>query len=167
MCFESLINAIEEIPAGRLFRIKYSTEVELTKDAKEKGFKLIKTTETTTRTGVAYKNLKSTIEAMKTKLISNKPKRDNPWEYISENRIKYNKNTHLIYLCLANIRKGHNTKISYRLYNENKQYIDFTFDELNKFVNLVKKTDEEFKPYITVKLENIREINGLQLVDAL
>ena len=37
MCFESLINAIEEIPAGRLFRIKYSTEVELTKDAREKG----------------------------------------------------------------------------------------------------------------------------------
>ena len=52
-------------------------------------------------------------------------------------------------------------------YEENKQYIDFTFDELNKFVNLVKKTNEEFKPYITVKLENIREINGLQLADAL
>ena len=54
---EAIINKVREIPAGRFFRVRYTTKVKLRAEYEKKGYSILKIVDTTTRTGVKYKNI--------------------------------------------------------------------------------------------------------------
>lgn len=124
---------LESIPAGRFFRMKYLSEMKVKAEFKKKGITITKVTETTTRTGVAYKNIAAVIEYKS----SHEPKRDKPvannWEWVSPNRIKYNSNTKKTYAVIAPISRGNNTK-SYYIVTDESGTRTVSLDELDKSI---------------------------------
>lgn len=109
---EQIIKKIEEIPAGRFFRVRYTTKVKLKAEYEKQGYSILKIVDTTTRTGVKYQNIAG-VE-LKDKFEDKQPKTNN-WEWVAKNRIKHNTNTGKDYLVVAPIKRGSNTVVSYVL----------------------------------------------------
>ena len=109
---ETIIKKISEIPAGRFFRVRYTTKVKLKAEYEKQGYSILKIVDTTTRTGVKYQNIAG-VE-LKDKFEDKQPKTNN-WEWVVQDRIKHNTNTGKDYLVLAPIKKGGNTIVSYVL----------------------------------------------------
>ena len=108
---KQLIQKLSEIPAGRFFRVRYTTKVRLKAAFEKEGYSIIKIVDTTTRTGVKYSSL---IDKHKMNELP-APEKTNNWEWIVKDRIKHNTNTGKDYLVLAPISKGSNTIVSYVL----------------------------------------------------
>ena len=109
---EAIIKKIEEIPAGRFFRVRYTTKVKLKAEYEKKGYSILKIVDTTTRTGVKYQNI-SGVE-LKDNFEEKQPK-TTTWEWVVKDRIKHNTTTGKDYLVIAPISKGSNTVKSYVL----------------------------------------------------
>ena len=109
---EAIIKKISEIPAGRFFRVRYTTRVKLKAEWEKQGYSILKIVDTTTRTGVKYKNIAG-VE-LKDKFEDTQPKTNN-WEWVVKDRIKHNTKTGKDYLVIAPISKGSNTVKSYVL----------------------------------------------------
>ena len=109
---EAIIKRVSEIPAGRFFRVRYTTKVKLKAEYEKQGYSILKIVDTTTRTGVKYKN----IAGVKLNDYPDEyePKKTN-WEWVVKDRIKHNTNTGKDYLVVAPIKKGGNTIVSYVL----------------------------------------------------
>lgn len=108
-----IIEALESIPAGRFFRISYSSELPVKAAHKKAGVSVIKVVETTVRTGVSYNN----IGAVKEYKATHEPKRTTPvennWEWVIKDKVKYNSKTDKTYAVIALVNGGHNTKSHY------------------------------------------------------
>ena len=109
---EAIIKRVSEIPAGRFFRVRYTTKVKLKAEYEKQGYSILKIVDTTTRTGVKYQNIAG-VE-LKDKFEDKQPKTNN-WEWVVKDRIKHNTNTGKDYLVIAPISKGSNTVKSYVL----------------------------------------------------
>lgn len=109
---EQIIKKVSEIPAGRFFRVRYTTKVKLKAEYEKQGYTILKIVDTTTRTGVKYQNIAG-VE-LKDKFDEKQP-RTNNWEWVVKDRIKHNTNTGKDYLVVAPISKGSNTVVSYVL----------------------------------------------------
>ena len=107
---EAIIKKVSEIPAGRFFRVRYTTKVKLKAAYEKAGYSILKIVDTTTRTGVKYQNIAG-VE-LKDKFEESQPKASN-WEWVVKDRIKHNTNTGKDYLVVAPIKKGSNTIVSY------------------------------------------------------
>jgi hypothetical protein len=109
---EAIIKRVSEIPAGRFFRVRYTTKVKLKAEYEKQGYSILKIVDTTTRTGVKYKN----IAGVKLNDYPDEyePKKTN-WEWVVKDRIKHNTNTGKDYLVVAPISNGSNTVVSYVL----------------------------------------------------
>lgn len=109
---EAIIKKVSEIPAGRFFRVRYTTKVKLKAEYEKQGYSILKIVDTTTRTGVKYKN----IAGVKLNDYPDEyePKKTN-WEWVVKDRIKHNTKTGKDYLVIAPIGKGSNTVKSYVL----------------------------------------------------
>lgn len=109
---EAIIKRVSEIPAGRFFRVRYTTKVKLKAEYEKQGYSILKIVDTTTRTGVKYKN----IAGVKLNDYPDEyePKKTN-WEWVVKDRIKHNTKTGKDYLVIAPISKGSNTVKSYVL----------------------------------------------------
>ena len=109
---EQIIKKVSEIPAGRFFRVRYTTKVKLKAEYEKQGYTILKLVDTTTRTGVKYKN----IAGVKLNDYPDEyePKKTN-WEWVVKDRVKHNTNTGKDYLVVAPISKGSNTIVSYVL----------------------------------------------------
>ena len=111
---EAIIKKVAEIPAGRFFRVRYTTKVKLKADYEKQGYTILKIVDTTTRTGVKYQNIAGVT--LENKYEDRKPKTNN-WEWVVKDRIKHNTNTGKDYLVIAPISKGSNTIVSYIITN--------------------------------------------------
>ena len=109
---EAIIKRVSEIPAGRFFRVRYTTKVKLKAEYEKQGYSILKIVDTTTRTGVKYQNIAG-VE-LKDKFEDKQPKTSN-WEWVVKDRIKHNTKTGKDYLVVAPISKGSNTVKSYVL----------------------------------------------------
>ena len=109
---EAIIKRVREIPAGRFFRVRYTTKVKLKAEYEKQGYSILKVVDTTTRTGVKYKN----IAGVKLNDYPDEyePKKTN-WEWVVKDRIKHNTKTGKDYLVIAPISRGSNTVKSYVL----------------------------------------------------
>ena len=109
---DAIIKRVSEIPAGRFFRVRYTTKVKLKAEYEKQGYSILKIVDTTTRTGVKYKN----IAGVKLNDYPDEyePKKTN-WEWVVKDRIKHNTKTGKDYLVIAPISKGSNTVKSYVL----------------------------------------------------
>ena len=131
MTHEEIKAALESIPAGRFFRLRYTSEMKVKAEFKKQGISVMKVTETTMRTGVAYERIASVVEYKAT----HEPKRDKPvannWEWIVPNRIKYNTNTKKTYAVLASVPHGSNSEVYYIVTDKDGDRI-MTEDTLDK-----------------------------------
>lgn len=149
---EKLIEAIVAIPAGRFFRVRYMTKVKMSAESVKQGITIMKIVDTTTRTGVKYKNIAGVIPNEYPD--SYVPKETN-WEWVVPQRVKHNTRTGKDYLVVAPISKGHNTHVSYVLTDgEGKSYI-ITKEEAKKY-SVASYWKEGDKPVImNITLENV------------
>ena len=147
---EAIIKKISEIPAGRFFRVRYITKVKVKAEYEKQGITIFKIVDTTTRTGVKYKN----IAGVKLNDYPDEyePKKTN-WEWVVKDRIKHNTNTGKDYLVIAPIGKGSNTHVEY-VFTDNEGSAIRMKEEIEEFVT--KSYWKDDKPAImNVTLENI------------
>ena len=147
---EAIIKKISEIPAGRFFRVRYITKVKVKAEYEKQGITIFKIVDTTTRTGVKYKN----IARVKPNDYPDEyePKKTN-WEWVVKDRIKHNTNTGKDYLVIAPISRGSNTKVEYVL-TDNEGSAVRTKEEIQSYVTPSYWKND--KPSImNVTLENI------------
>lgn len=144
-----IVKKLETIPAGRFFRIRYMSQLPLTAEYKKQGYSLCKIVDTTTRTGVSYKNIEGV------QLKEDYTPRESNWEWVVKDRIKMNKKTGKQYAVLAPVAKGNNTKKSYIL--TTPEGITNTCNEGVARMYTTKSywAEKERPAVITVTLENI------------
>lgn len=151
---ENIVKQIEDIPKGRFFRMKYLTKLPVKAEYSKQGVVILKIVETTARTGVAYNKIKSVIEKMTGKT---KEEKENNWEWIVHNKIKYNTNTKKSYFVIAPIKKGSNTDRIYILSERNNVRV-VTEDEIRDYVNDSYWIDKEKPAVQNITLENVLTI---------
>ena len=151
---ENIIKQIEDIPKGRFFRVKYLTKLPVKAEYSKQGVVILKIVETTARTGVAYNKIKSVIEKMTGKT---KEEKENNWEWIIHNKIKYNTNTKKSYFVIAPIKKGSNTDRIYILSERNNVRV-VTEDEIRNYVNDSYWSEKEKPAVQNITLENVLTI---------
>ena len=127
---EAIIKRISEIPAGRFFRVRYITKVKVKAEYENQGISIFKIVDTTTRTGVKYKN----ISGVKLNDYPDEyePKKTN-WEWVVKDRIKHNTKTGKDYIVIAPIGKGSNTRVEYVL-TDNEGSAVRTKEEIESYV---------------------------------
>ena len=148
---EAIIKRVSEIPAGRFFRVRYTTKVKLKAEYEKQGYSILKIVDTTTRTGVKYKN----IAGVKLNDYPDEyePKNTN-WEWVVKDRIKHNTKTGKDYLVIAPISKGSNTKVEYVLTDNEGSAVRMKEEIEGLVVPSYWKTGD--KPVImNVTLENV------------
>lgn len=148
---EAIIKMVSEIPAGRFFRVRYLSKVRIKSDYEKQGYSLFKLVDTTTRTGVKYKNIKGVK-------INEHPEEYTPktsnWEWVIKNRIKHNTKTGKDYLVVAPINRGNNTITTYVL--TTPEGVTNTIDKAAAEIYAVPSYWKEEKPAImNITLENI------------
>ena len=149
---EKLLEAIKAIPGGRFFRVRYMTKVKMTAEAINDGITIMKIVDTTTRTGVKYRNIAGVIPNEYPD--SYVPKETN-WEWVIPQRVKHNSKTGKDYLVIAPIAKGHNTHVSYVLTDgDGKSYI-IDKDTAKKYSVASYWKDGEKPAIMNVTLENV------------
>lgn len=127
-----IFESINNIKGGRMFRICFESEVPMSAQSKKQfpGMAIKKVTETTVRTGVQYGNIKSVID----RRSNEEPKEStrtytNNYEWVNQNRVKYNTNTGKNYIQVATIPSGANTKVQYVFEFEGNPVDVFNRDE--------------------------------------
>ena len=105
---EVIINALKSIKPGCLFRITYKSELPVKAEFKKNGYRLVKITEATVRTGVDYSNIQSVIEKRENASEDGAvaKQRENNFEWIIRDRVSYNSNTNKFYARVATLRNG-------------------------------------------------------------
>ena len=112
---EQIIKVAGEVKGGRIMRVTYKTELPLKAEFKKQGYVLIKIIETSVRFGVDYHNIAAVIERKANAEPKEPVVRSNNYEWVIENRVKYNKNTEKEYLVVANLPGHSNSRVKYIL----------------------------------------------------
>ena len=148
---EQIIKKLEAIPAGRFFRIRYTTNVKLAAEYANQGYSIMKIVDTTTRTGVKYQNIEGVTPAK-----SNTKERANNWEWVVKDRIKHNTKTGKDYVVIAPISKGSNTKRSYVLTTPEGVTNTVNEEVVRSYTTPSYWKDNSTKPsVVTVTLDNV------------
>lgn len=158
----NLVETINAIPAGVFFRMSYTSECPVKAAHKKKGIKVLKLTEATVRTGVAYNSIKAVIDYKAThEPKENATPRANNWEWVSKNRIKHNTNTGKDYMVVATMKSGVNNRSQFIVINNGKasvqSYEDFDRDLL--IDSYWTKPEDTLNVVRTIALDNIVNIN--------
>lgn len=147
----NIVKQIEKLPNGRFFRIRYLSNLPVKAEYAKQGIAVIEIVETTVRTGVAYKNIKTTSKS------TTRNKIENAWSWVIPNKIRYNKNTSKNYLVVAPIKEGSNTKRSFILSMKNSNSF-VTEAEICSYIN--NSYWKKQKPVIqNITIDNILTIN--------
>lgn len=148
---EQIIKKVSEIPAGRFFRIRYISKMRIKSEFEKEGMTLFKIVDTTTRTGVKYKNIK---DVKLTEYPDEYTPKKTNWEWVVRDRVKHNTNTGKNYLVVAPISKGSNTIVSYVL--TTSEGVSNTVDENAARLYTVQSAWKSEKPAImNITLDNV------------
>ena len=170
----NIIRALNKIKNGAFTRIGYITEVRMNADFKNKGYRMLKVTETTVRFGLNYGNIKSVIEQNsknKAEGKVKKPRANNNIDLI-KNKLVFNTNTQKAYVN-AFYAKNNNVKNRYILVNVSNDVpylIPITSDSYKNIweeyiINSLKNTNEP--PVFQINTSNIFRIGnyGSEITD--
>lgn len=151
MTTEQIIKKINSIPGGRFFRVRYISKVKLAADAEKEGISIIKIVDTTTRTGVKYKNIEKVAALIKGKEPTQK---ESNWEWIVKDRIKHNTNTGKDYLVLAPISKGSHSNYTYVM-TDGSGVTSVVDEEIVRMYTTASYWKEDKPAIMNVTLENV------------
>lgn len=148
---DKVISTLAEKPAGRLFRVRYVTPVKLYAVFDHAGVSILRVTDTTTRTGINYGNIKSVIAKEDVSDGSKSSARS----WVHKNRIRYNSNTGKTYAVFYPIvaAKAHTTS-SFIFIGEDGKTSIRTKEEIMDYIQPAYWKTEKSN-MITVSIENI------------
>ena len=153
----NIIRALNKIKNGAFTRINYITEVRMNADFKNKGYRMLKVTETTVRFGLNYGNIKSVIEQNaknKAEGKVKKPRANNNIDLI-KNKLVFNTNTQKAYVKVF-YAKNNNAKNKYILVNVSNDVPTFIPITRESYKNI-------WEEYIINSLKNAIEPTMLQI----
>jgi len=147
---ETIIEKIKSIPGGRFFRVRYISKVKMAADALKEGITIFKIVDTTTRTGVKYKNIEGVT------LSENYTPKETNWEWVVKDRIKHNTKTGKDYLVVAPINKGAHVNATY-IMTDNEGNTSVVDKETVKKYAIKSYFSEDKKPATiqNITLENV------------
>lgn len=158
----NIVDIINNIHGGCFARIYYKSELPLLKEYENAGYKITKFTKTNCRIGVNYNNIGTVIERKKIAKPSNR-KYTNNYEWITPNRIAYNRNTNEYYVQIATSTSPY-SKSSYVLDMPGKRiFADKITDEMRQYIKPSYIGDDK-KPISEVrkiKLNNVISVNQI------
>lgn len=159
MAQHEIIKAISDIPAGRFFRMSYTSELPVKAEHKNAGVKVHKITEATVRTGVAYNNIKAVQEYKATHEPKLTTPRANNYEWVVENRVKYNTKTGKTYVVVATVPSGSNKKCKYLISDHTGTRVVET-EELDKTLIIDSYWKKNDSPDVvrTISVEHILSV---------
>lgn len=153
MKIDSLKNILNAIHPGSFFRIRYSVDVPLKAEYRNKGYKIIKTVSTTSRTGVRYMKINGVTPSEKK---SDKPSN---WSWEKKNYISYNSNTGKYYLNLYPMSMNTYTRVEYKFYFNSEQVLMDNLEFKNMVIPSYFKKDGGFSTKILkINIDNIIEL---------
>lgn len=158
MSREEIISTVTNLRNGTMARINYVTELPMKAEFAKLGYKILKVTETTARFGVKYSNLSAVKEKQSN---SDKPEKQNNYEWIVENKIAHNTNTNKDYIRFAPLKKyGSNKHVNLIFVDTTGRYFSFDSKEIPQdFKNMVQNSywnkNHETPDIQTVLLENV------------
>lgn len=158
-----ITEAIKAIPGGRFFSITYRTDMVPYMKEKCEGIEIWKVTTKSVRTGVAYKELKSTKEKEAVATTKNVSKN---WEWIIPNRIKHNYKTNKDYVRVAGIPGNKSKRVYDIIVKDKKGDIVYWYSDVPECLikQLLKPNKGETPSVQDISFENIVSINN-RLVD--
>lgn len=149
---DKIINFIKDVPGGRFFRLRYTSNMPVKAKYQNQGITILKVVNITTRTGVRY----SAIAEPSNEEVSSKNNTNN-WVWIIPNRLKYNSNTKSQYLVTAPT-KGSNAKSTYLLCDSEGCAIR-NEEEIKEYI-IDSYWRKEVRPINTININNILLISG-------
>lgn len=116
MTNERIMEVINTIKKGTMFRISYKSELPVKALYKNMGYKVIKVVSETVRTGIDYDNIGVVIERKSNQVENDRPARANNYEWVIKNSVLYNSNTDKYYVRVVPlIKNGANKKVKYEV----------------------------------------------------
>ena len=153
--FEQVVNNLK---AGVFARITYKTELPVKAAYKNQGFKVVKTTSSTVRFGINYRNIKSVIERKNEVEEDSKKTWTNNYIEVIKNKISFNTSTNKFYLNVYPIKKGNNSNSTYILiYPDGFEVVgDINFIKEYVIPSYFNKSQTEM---FRVNVDNVLSIN--------
>lgn len=163
MTYSFLEEALGGIRSGTFFRIGYITELPVKAAYAKEGWKILKKTESTVRTGVNYGKIKSVVEEREGRSeVTHTLK--NHIVPVQRGRIYQNTDTEQMYLRVFPTKKGTNKKVSYILVTPG--HSEYHFNDLDEEMrDMVRDSyfNEKSRPIATIKIDNIYKVGDYQL----
>lgn len=155
---ERVKSIINNIPAGRFFRLCYATKLPLKAENRKAGMSIVKINEITTRTGIDYNKVRD--YRVKTRYDYHN---ENHTKWVLFRKIKYNENNNKYFLVVAPIKRGANRNTYYEV-----TYPDGTMTFIENLDDVYKDMiiPSYFTPsetggrVINIDIDNILLING-------
>lgn len=163
MTYSFLEEALGGIRSGTFFRIGYITELPMKAAYAKEGWKILKRTESTVRTGINYGNIKSVVEEREGRSEVTRTHK-NHIVPVQRGRIYQNTDTEQMYLRVFPTKKGANKKVSYILITpaHSEHYVKNLDDVMRKMVR-DSYFNEKYRPIATIKIDNIYRVGDYPL----
>lgn len=162
--YSEIFSIVEKIKNGTCVRIGYKVDVPVYK--KFDNITIKKIVVLTGRLGVKYKNIKTVKERVAANSAKSAINKNN-YEWIIENKIKYNKNTDKYYLSVATFSKGSNKKVCYEICNNGKIDYIFSKKELkkSKYSEMICSSyfNDKDTEIFSVSLDSVFRINDVNV----
>lgn len=156
MTIKKMMTILSTIKNGVFTRFEFKSEPPMKAQYKKEGYKVVKTTSMTARTGINYANIKTVKEQVKSETSSN---RKNSYVPIIANRVYYNTSTGNTYINIYPIKNGGNVKTTYTLIYPNGVEVVGNVDFIKEYIvpSYFNKSETSI---IRVCSENLIAIGG-------
>lgn len=160
MTYEKVLEALNNIHPGSFVRIGYYTELPLKSSFSKQGYKILRASNSTVRTGINYYNIQSVIEE-KSKKEQQPVARKKTLTSVIKNKIYKNIETEQLYLRVYPTSKGTNKVNTYFLISPDTS-IQMVTEISPEMKNMVRDSyfTEKFRPISMIKLENLYRIGN-------
>lgn len=163
MTYSFLEEALEGIHSGSFFRIGYITELPLKAAYAKEGWRILKVTESTVRTGINYRNIQSVIEDRESRSEVVRSRKNNIIP-VQPRRIYKNVETDQMYLRVFPTVKGTNKDVSYILVTPSHSRYDFReLDEEMREMVRDSYFNQKARPIATLKIDSIYKVGNHEL----
>lgn len=163
MTYSFLEEALEGIHSGSFFRIGYITEMPLKASYAKEGWRILKLTESTVRTGINYRKIQSVIEDREARSEVVRSRKNNIIP-VQLHRIYKNVETNQMYLRVFPTVRGTNKDVSYILVTPGHSKYDFK-DLDSEMREMIRDSyfNQKSRPIATLKIDNIYKVGKCEL----
>ena len=163
MTYSFLEEALEGVHSGSFFRIGYITELPLKAAYSKEGWRILKLTESTVRTGINYRRIQSVIEDRESRSEVVRSRKNNVIP-VQPNRIYKNVETNQMYLRVFPTKKGTNKNVTYTLVTPARS--QYTFNDLDEDMREMVRDSyftQKSRPIATLKIDNIYKVKEYEI----